>query len=148
MDTTTTLTVESIKQRKYIVTRSTIEGEESYLFVRTITTKKIIPAKNQKWAEHNLIHAKDAGNGYHGRCGNCGSPLITYLGGSSWDGTVCQVNTKEKEVVNIEYKFGWTKFRNRATSLTKDDAHKHRWSHQSAQGWGKYNFHDGLRDVI
>ena len=39
--------------------------------------------------EHTLIHAEDAGNGYHGRCEHCGAPLVTDLGYCSWEGLKC-----------------------------------------------------------
>ena len=39
--------------------------------------------------EHNLIHANDGGNGYHGRCEHCGVALVTDLGYCSWDGLKC-----------------------------------------------------------
>lgn len=39
--------------------------------------------------EHTLIHAQDAGNGYHGRCEHCNAPLVTDLGYCSWDGLKC-----------------------------------------------------------
>lgn len=39
--------------------------------------------------EHLLVHAKDGGNGYHGRCKYCGLSLVTDLGYSSWDNTKC-----------------------------------------------------------
>lgn len=39
--------------------------------------------------EHTLVHAKDAGNGYHGICQHCGLPLVTDLGYCSWDDTIC-----------------------------------------------------------
>lgn len=50
--------------------------------------------------EHHLIHAKDAGNGYHGYCQHCGLILETYLGGSSWDNTKCI----DREILQIK---GW-----------------------------------------
>jgi hypothetical protein len=39
--------------------------------------------------EHELVHAEDAGNGYHGRCKHCGLPLVTDLGYVSWAGVKC-----------------------------------------------------------
>jgi hypothetical protein len=39
--------------------------------------------------EHELVHAEDAGNGYHGRCKHCGLPLVTDLGYDSWAGVKC-----------------------------------------------------------
>lgn len=39
--------------------------------------------------EHTLVHAKDAGNGYHGICQHCGLPLVTDLGYCSWEGVKC-----------------------------------------------------------
>jgi hypothetical protein len=39
--------------------------------------------------EHTLIHAQDAGNGFHGSCKYCGLALVTDLGYCSWDNTVC-----------------------------------------------------------
>ena len=39
--------------------------------------------------EHLLIHADDAGNGYHGNCKHCGVALVTDLGYCSWDGVRC-----------------------------------------------------------
>ncbi len=39
--------------------------------------------------EHELIHAEDSGNGYHGRCKHCSAPLVTDLGYCSWDGLKC-----------------------------------------------------------
>jgi len=42
-----------------------------------------------KISEHTLVHAKDGGNGYHGRCQHCGISLETDLGWSSWDGVKC-----------------------------------------------------------
>ena len=38
---------------------------------------------------HDLVHAKDGGNGYHGRCAHCGVALVTDLGYCSWDGVEC-----------------------------------------------------------
>jgi len=38
---------------------------------------------------HTLIHAEDAGNGYHGNCQHCGVPLVTNLGYCSWDKLKC-----------------------------------------------------------
>ena len=39
--------------------------------------------------EHTLIHAPDAGNGYHGNCKHCGVALVTDLGYCSWDNLKC-----------------------------------------------------------
>ena len=39
--------------------------------------------------KHTLVHAADAGNGYHGYCQHCGLALVTDLGYCSWDDTVC-----------------------------------------------------------
>lgn len=39
--------------------------------------------------EHTLVHAADAGNGYHGTCQHCGAPLVTDLGYCSWEGLKC-----------------------------------------------------------
>jgi hypothetical protein len=39
--------------------------------------------------EHELVHAEDAGNGYHGNCKHCGLPLVTDLGYVSWAGVKC-----------------------------------------------------------
>lgn len=44
---------------------------------------------NMKISKHVLVHAKDAGNGYHGNCLHCGLPLVTDLGYDSWSGTKC-----------------------------------------------------------
>lgn len=38
---------------------------------------------------HDLVHAKDGGNGYHGWCRHCGVSLETDLGWSSWDNLKC-----------------------------------------------------------
>lgn len=38
---------------------------------------------------HELNHAADAGNGYHGNCKHCGLPLVTDLGYVSWKGVEC-----------------------------------------------------------
>lgn len=46
--------------------------------------------------QHDLVHAKDGGNGYHGRCKHCGSALVTDLGYCSWDDTKCI----DREVTN------------------------------------------------
>ena len=46
---------------------------------------------------HNLIHAADAGNGYHGRCEYCDMPLVTDLGYNSWANTICKPIGREKE---------------------------------------------------
>lgn len=50
--------------------------------------------------QHDLEHAKDAGNGYHGKCKHCGLVLETYLGGCSWDNTTCI----DREILEIK---GW-----------------------------------------
>lgn len=47
-------------------------------------------------SQHSLIHAKDAGNGYHGYCEHCGLPLATDLGYCSWDNTVCDSGPSEE----------------------------------------------------
>lgn len=39
--------------------------------------------------EHHLVHADDAGGGYHGRCKYCDLALVTDLGYNSWEGTKC-----------------------------------------------------------
>ena len=39
--------------------------------------------------EHELVHAADAGGGYHGRCKHCDVALVTDLGFCSWDGLKC-----------------------------------------------------------
>ena len=39
--------------------------------------------------EHTLVHAQDAGNGYHGTCQHCGIALVTDLGYCSWEGLKC-----------------------------------------------------------
>ena len=39
--------------------------------------------------KHELIHASDAGGGYHGYCKHCSKPLVTDLGFCSWDNTEC-----------------------------------------------------------
>lgn len=39
--------------------------------------------------KHTLVHANDAGNGYHGRCEHCGVALVTDLGYCSWEGVKC-----------------------------------------------------------
>lgn len=39
--------------------------------------------------EHTLVHAKDAGNGYHGWCKHCNVSCETDLGWCSWDGVKC-----------------------------------------------------------
>lgn len=38
---------------------------------------------------HELVHAKDGGGGYHGRCKHCQLALVTDLGFCSWDNTTC-----------------------------------------------------------
>lgn len=38
---------------------------------------------------HDLVHAEDAGNGYHGNCKHCGLAFVTDLGYCSWDDTTC-----------------------------------------------------------
>jgi hypothetical protein len=38
---------------------------------------------------HDLVYAKDGGNGYHGRCLHCGVALVTDLGYCSWDNLKC-----------------------------------------------------------
>ena len=40
--------------------------------------------------EHTLVHAEDAGNGYHGCCEHCGVALVTDLGYCSWEGLKCK----------------------------------------------------------
>lgn len=49
-----------------------------------------------KIKKHTLIHAKDAGNGYHRYCEHCKTPLVTDLGYCSWDGVDCI----EREIEN------------------------------------------------
>lgn len=39
--------------------------------------------------DHVLVHAEDAGNGYHGRCKYCNMALVTDLGYCSWTDTKC-----------------------------------------------------------
>jgi len=39
--------------------------------------------------KHVLLHAHDAGNGYHGTCLHCGLVLETDLGYCSWNNTKC-----------------------------------------------------------
>lgn len=39
--------------------------------------------------KHELVHAKDAGGGYHGRCKHCDLALVTDLGYNSWEGIKC-----------------------------------------------------------
>ena len=46
--------------------------------------------------KHEIIHAKDAGNGYHGYCKHCNVPLVTDLGYCSWEGVKCI----DREIVN------------------------------------------------
>jgi hypothetical protein len=38
---------------------------------------------------HTLVHAEDAGNGYHGYCQHCGVALETNMNWSSWTGVKC-----------------------------------------------------------
>jgi hypothetical protein len=45
---------------------------------------------------HQLVHAEDAGNGYHGNCRWCGMVLETDLGYCSWDRFRCVEHEVEK----------------------------------------------------
>ncbi|MCK9544883.1 MAG: hypothetical protein M0R03_22950 [Novosphingobium sp.] len=47
--------------------------------------------------KHELEHAEDAGNGYHGRCKHCGIPLVTDLGYNSWAGVPCNPIAYQKD---------------------------------------------------
>jgi len=50
--------------------------------------------------QHELVHADDAGNGYHGNCKHCGLALVTDLGYTSWAGVPCidRLITREHDV--------------------------------------------------
>lgn len=49
---------------------------------------------------HDLVHADDAGNGYHGNCKHCGLPFVTDLGYCSWTDTTCvdRIVTDESDI--------------------------------------------------
>jgi hypothetical protein len=61
---------------------------------------------------HDLVHDKDGGNGYHGRCAHCRVPLVTDLGYCSWEGVECIDREIEnysdipKEIISYSRFFG------------------------------------------
>ncbi len=120
-----------------IIYRFPVTGEREYLRVNTKTTRTVIDGK--KFPEHgHLVDKEMAGNGYHGRCSNCGLALVTDLGYSSWSDTKCEIKKEVKE--KVDTKSSWIKNANRATRLTEEDSNKHFSRLIHAQGWGKYNF--------
>lgn len=58
--------------------------------------------------EHGiLIDTNNGGNGYHGRCGDCGMALVTDLGYCSWDNTECIPKVFENNSEKKEKKKTW-----------------------------------------
>jgi hypothetical protein len=97
----------------------------------------IVPEK--RFAQHgHLVDKGMAGNGYHGRCSNCGLALVTDLGYNSWEGTRCI--REEKVVDNSIFSDSWYKDVKYATKLSKDDAQKEFDRLLRKQGWGEFNF--------
>lgn len=104
------------------------DGEKEWLIV-----------KKKKFPRHgHLTDTESAGNGYHGRCSNCGMPLVTDLGYNSWNGTKCEIKATTKREVNLNFK--WTKSKDRATQLCKTDCYNYISKLVQQQGWGQYNF--------
>lgn len=113
-------------------------SDRQYLKYKKVECKTIIPKKS--WASHGkLVDTKSAGNGYHGRCCNCGLALETDLGYNSWDGTNC---TKKEEVkVEVQEKRTWWRNPTYATTFaSKSEAYHQRMVLVRKQGWGQYNF--------
>lgn len=50
--------------------------------------------------KHVLVHASDAGNGYHGYCKYCQLPYTTDLRFNSWEGTKC-IDREVKDEVDF-----------------------------------------------
>ena len=122
---------------KYVVGRYPISGERQWLKIFKKEDIQVIPEK--KFPKHGeLIDTRMAGNGYHGRCENCGMALVTDLGYNSWDNTQCI--RKEEIVDNSEISFKWYKDIKYATQFEKEEADKHFSDLIHAQGWGEFNF--------
>ena len=112
---------------------------EDNQWLKVVEKRHVEIIKNKKYAEHgDLVDTKMAGNGYHGRCKNCGMPLVTDLGYMSWEDTVCEV--KREEIITITYKLSWSKKKTVGTLFNIIDATKHFKDAISAQGWGEFNF--------
>ncbi len=112
-------------------------GAKQWLRVSEKTNIEVIEGK--KYPEHgNLVDIPMAGNGYHGRCENCGLSLVTDLGYNSWEGTKCEV--KPENIETIDYKLTWHKSEDKATKMSSKKAHKYFNSLIFEQGWGTYNF--------
>jgi len=124
-------------EKENIIYRQPHSGEKEYL--RVIKHKHKTLIKGKKFQAHgSLVNTDMAGNGYHGNCCNCGLPLTTDLGYSSWDGVPCEI--KEHLIVDISQKFKWFKCKHRATKLTSEEARNLHGDLIRAQGWGKYNY--------
>ena len=124
------------KKNYYIVYRYSLDGVRSYLRVKEKKHTEVI--KSKEWLKHSLDGSQASGNGHHGYCEHCMLALVTDLGYNSWSDTKCEI--KGKTTVTITHKFSWTKFKQKSTKLTEEDAEKY-FNHQiHKQGWGDYNF--------
>jgi len=122
----------------YVVYRWTLDNIKQYLKVREKTTTVITPRKIFMGGHGSLTNTASGGGGYHGRCSNCGLALVTDLGYTSWDDTICEI--KHDKTVTSTFKLTWQKTIDKGTRLTEAQAHRHHGDQRDAQGWGKYNF--------
>lgn len=108
-------------EKSYILYRFPYTGEKEFLILRKKVTKIVTDEKI--FEQHGkLIDTEWAGNGYHGRCSNCGLALETDLGFCNWENTICKIDRKETEIV--EKKISWTSNTKKRSLLDKKDAHE------------------------
>ena len=107
-------------------------------FLKVKLIKHVEKTEYQKFEKHGkIIRDGSEGNGYHGRCSNCGLALVTDLGYSSWD-SVCEIEEEIK--TQVEKKFSWTNNLESASKLNADEANDYKNDLILKQGWGEFNF--------
>jgi len=127
-----------------IIYRYSLDYIFEYLKVEKYLIKQ--GESEKKFFEHgSIVDIEMAGNGYHGRCSNCGLALVTDLGYNSWEGTKC-VKKATEDIYGYRYK--WTKKPNYATKFSKEESREHFHSLLYKQGWGKYNFQEKTLDEL
>ena len=113
------------------------ENPRQWLQIIDKSTIEVTEAK--KWSGHgNLVDKEMAGNGYHGRCENCGLPYVTDLGYCSWTDSKCFIDRSERVIKDISYR--WMTSEKRATKLNAEDANGHFMDLIHKQGWGRFCF--------